>query len=70
MEWNVWVLPSPAFLCRHQAMSSALQMENMVIKTVIMVASGCLFLRIFAIGDKDSIEKRPAPQNMDNNTNC
>lgn len=51
-------------------MSSALQMENMVIKTVIMVASGCLFLRIFAIGDKDSIEKRPAPQNMDNNTNC
>ena len=39
-------------------------------KTVIMVASGCLFLRIFAIGDKDSIEKRPAPQNMDNNTNC
>ena len=35
-----------------------------------MVASGCLYLRIFAIGDKDSIEKRPAPQNMDNNTNC
>lgn len=60
----------PGFLMSPPGDVMALQMENLVIKTVIMVASGCLFLRIFAIGDKDSIEKRPAPQNMDNNTNC